>query len=433
LSHPHDEHERRIDMAGRLTYVSYQEALRKTRHAFSKLRLETEKVPLGVALGRTSAQAILADHDMPKTHVSAMDGYAFPSRMTTRASTLSPVRFTITRPPSGDRADPLKELSGSESCYIQTGAPVPRGADAVLRVEEAVVDGSELVVSKRVERWKNVMKQGGDIRIGRVIARKGGRLGPATLALVMALGRRDVEVFRIPRVGILSVGSELRTVDGPDDGRQVNNYAHLISGFLREFGAEPVLLGVSGDAPGAIHDSVSSQLNGLDMLITTGRSSVGLGDTVPAAIASLPKSEIIFHGVKLLPLRPTGVASVGGKPVCILPGHSVSAALAFFLSCVPILNIMMGAPMTGWPHTIKATSTKHVPNDRPFTALFLVQLAESNGGFSATPLSWGSNSLSNLSEANGFLTIPPRSAIKKGQGIVVTLLGDSELSRTLQS
>jgi len=415
-----------------LTYVSYREARRRVETAFSKLHLTTEKVPLDSALGRISSENVVSGRNIPSAHVSAMDGYALRSKDTSRGSAAAPTRLKVVGKANPDRSGLPAAVKGRETCYIQTGDPLPQGVDAVVRVEQAVLDGFELLVKKPLKQWKNVMKRGEDVHLGQMIVKKGGRLGPAALALMLALGRKDVEVYRLPRVGILSVGSELTTGDGSDEGKKVNNYAHLLAGFLRELGAEPVLVGVSGDSTDVIAGSISSNIEGLDMLLTTGRSSVGLGDSVAGAVASLPDSELIFHGIKMLPVRPTGVARVGRIPVCILPGHAVSATFSFFLVCVPILNLMTGIRSDARPHTIMSMSAQPITNSRPFTSVYLVRLTSSKKGFLATTMPWGSNSLASLSAAEGFVMLPPGASIRKGGEIGVTLLGDSELTSTLQ-
>jgi molybdopterin biosynthesis enzyme len=173
--------------------------------------------------------------------------------------------------------------------------------------------------------------------------------------------------------------------------------------------------------------SLVNSKDGLDMLITIGRSSVGVGDDVPEVLGSIDASQIIFHGVRLLPIRPAGLARLGRMPVCFLPGHCVSATLSFFLTAVPVLNMMGGSAFDSRPHTVRASLNTSLANDRPVGALLLVELKTSRGSFRAIPLPFGSNSLSNLARANGFLQIGPRTKLTKNSEVTVTLLGDSEL------
>ena len=122
-------------------------------------------------------------------------------------------------------------------------------------------------------------------------------------------------------------------------------------------------------------------------------------------------------------MRPTGLARIGRMPVCMLPGHCVSAAYAFFLIAVPVLNLMTGTPFDSRPHTVRASISAAVANDRPIGALTLVELGMSNGDSRATPLPWGSNSLSNLARASGFVQIEPGTKLRKDREVTVTLLG----------
>jgi len=187
-------------------------------------------------------------------------------------------------------------------------------------------------------------------------------------------------------------------------------------------------MGVAGDDPVQVRNIIEGRIDELDAIITIGGCSVGENDQTPSAF---PEG-LLFHGIRLLPIKPTGMAIVRGKPIILLPGHAVSAALSFFLVALPALNIISGLGFDARMPVIKAHAAKRFSNTHTIDALYLVRLRRSDGEYEATPLGWGSNSLSNLARANGFLRLAPAQVVEKGEAISVTLLGGLEMSRVMR-
>jgi molybdenum cofactor synthesis domain-containing protein len=219
----------------------------------------------------------------------------------------------------------------------------------------------------------------------------------------------------------------------------VNNYAHLISGFLSALGAHPILLGIAKDNQEEIAAIVQRGVEECDMVITIAGSSVGARDFTPNAILSLKHSSMMFQGMKMVPIRPAGLALVSNKPVIIVPGHAVSAALTFFVLVLPILNLLSGLPRTSRRVLLKATvEGGEFSNEKPVEALELVLLKEkesdSKGSvdYMALPLEWGSNLIQTLSKANGFVRVKPGQKIRESEEVVVQLFGGFELERIIQ-
>ncbi len=185
--------------------------------------------------------------------------------------------------------------------------------------------------------------------------------------MLIGIGKEKIKVFGVPTVGIISIGNELRTLQDPVKGGSiVNNYAHLISGFLSALGAHPILLGIAKDNQEEIAAIVQRGVEECDMVITIAGSSVGARDFTPNAILSLKDSSMMFHGMKLVPIRPAGLALVSSKPVIIVPGHAVSAALTFFALVLPILNLLSGLPPTSRRVLLKAkVEGGEFSNERP--------------------------------------------------------------------
>lgn len=358
-----------------------------------------------------------------------MDGYAIRSDDTAGANESSPASFKVrgALSPSSDR--PVSGLSEFDTYYVATGAPVPPGADAVVKVEESRRDGRNVAVSFHIQRWKNVALKGEDVRVGDVVVGRGQILNAAGVALLIAAGRTEVEVFRRPRVGILSTGDELTRLGSGEEGKRVNNYSNLIAGYLSEAGAVPVPLGVAKDDLAHIAELVERGLAELDALVTIGGSSLGVKDFTPGALMEVAGCRELFHGVRLVHVKPTGVFMAGSKPVVLLPGHAVSAALSFFLIVQPIVNILSGLEFGARAPAVGARMAEAVSNPRPLATLFLVKLVLGPDGYSAHLLRWGSNLISSLAAANGFVLVRPQSSLGRGQETTVSLLGARELSR----
>ncbi len=393
----------------------------------------SEKVPVDSSLGRVSAERVLSQVDAPMVAISAMDGYAVRSIETRGARSDSPVLFDVIGSLQPSSAKPSRRIRGRQAYYVGTGAPVPAGADTVVKIEEArAVDGG-ISVSQSLTRLKNVVPKGDDIRRGSTIINKGEVVSAAGVALLIAGGRRDLTVYRRPRIGILSTGDELTPLGREQVGKRVNNYSNLLAGFLTDAGAVPVPLGVAGDRAEEILDVVQKSIGGLDGMITIGGSSVGERDFTAAALRQARGSVEVFHGIRLIPVRPTGLYLLEERPVILLPGHCIAAALSFFLTVKPIVNLLSGLDFRSRTAMVRASLSETISNQRPIGALFLVSLTEAAGGYTASPLPWASNRLSTLSRANAFLELSPQETAEQGCEVTVELLGDQELSRIARS
>ena len=394
--------------------------------------LEFEIIPVETAIGRTSAEQIRSKLDLPRWNQSAMDGYALKADETHHASTSAPVNLVVTGSlyPSS-KAQP--RLSASTAYNTATGAPIPVGADAVVKVEETRLEGDHVSILRPITRWKNVFVKGEDFAKGKVLFEKGRTLNSSDVALLISAGVTKVRVVRKVKVGILSIGDELTSLDNSRKGKEkkktVNNYFHLLSGYLSEFGAIPSSIGICRDNKEEIAKKISGHIKNFELLLTIGGSSVGEKDLTVDALSSLPNSKLIFHGVRIVPIRPAGLAVVRGKPVVIVPANVISAALSCFLVVRPVLNALSGLPFEHGSVKIKAISETEFGNHRPISALFLTRVHQKDGTFLSNSLGFSSNINVTLSESNSFIELAPYEKIPKGAEIVVSLLGASELTR----
>ncbi len=409
--------------------ASYSDVKRKILSAIERAQTEIEMVRVDRAHGRISAETVRSKVDLPARPISAMDGYAIRSEETRQASSSNPVRFSVKGSIFPDSSR-VPRISSKDAFYVATGSSLPIGATAVVRVEHVRLEGKQVAVTRRIQRMANVSERGDDIRRGQTIVAKERMLTPSDIALLISSGVTHVKVLNLLRVGILSIGNELRRFHGkrPKAGVTYNNYMNLVSGYLLEHGAVPVPVGICPDDSKKIRSVIASKIENLDALITIGGSSVGAKDYTMDALSSLPQSTTVFHGVRLVPIRPAGLVMFRTKPVIVVPGHAVSAALTFFLIVAPVLNALLGLPLEFGKASLMAKATEEFGNSRPIDALYLVKLGKSSGEYLGTPLGWGSNLLENLSSASGYAYLKAGQKISKGESFNVFLLGSRQIS-----
>jgi molybdenum cofactor synthesis domain-containing protein len=422
----------RTDIGNYLKLLPYDEVRTRIERALSGVGLATERVPVDEALGRVSAESVHSPRDIPNCSSSMMDGYAIRSDDATKADESHPASFKVKGALSPSSQRPSSELGEFDTYYVATGAPVPPGADAVVKVEESRRSGTNVVVSFHIQKWKNVALKGEDVHAGDLVVKRGQILNAANIALLIGADRTDIEVVRRPRVGILSTGDELTRLGSGEVGKKVNNYSNLISGYLSEAGAIPVSLGVAKDERVHITELIERELAQLDALVTIGGSSMGVRDFTPTALMGIPQCGVLFHGVRLVPVRPSGVFMVGTKPVVLLPGHAVSAALSFFLIVRPIVNVLSGLEFGSRSPAVKARISEELSNPRPLGSLALVRLTSVDKEYSAKPVRWGANLVSSLADSNGYVHLEPYASLEMGQRVTVFLLGANELLRVAE-
>jgi molybdopterin molybdotransferase len=422
------------DHSNFLKLIAYDEAKKRILREFSNNHVPTELVPVDRARERICAEEIKSNSYLPDRTLAAMDGYAIDSSDTNGISSSNPLTLTVEGAlyPSSVRGLRLKN---GYTCYTATGAVLPSGADAVARIEEVRLKGDTATITHSIPKWKNVFQRGEDYKKGDVFFRKHQIFSSADVALLISLGIKKVKVFHAPKIGVLSIGDELKAFGTKENEKKtVNNYCNLISGFASELGAQVEPVGISPDNLDSIAESILHGLKTNDMLITIGGSSVGEKDLTIKAASSIPRSSLLFHGVAIVPIRPTGLVIVQGKPVVVLPANAISAAASFFLIALPTLNLLSGLFFDDRRVEINARSKESFENEKRMQALFLVRVTKAdNGTFNLSPFEWGSNLSANLARSNGFVKLERDQKVSKNDELKVTLFGASEMSRIRSS
>lgn len=301
----------------------------------------TEGVPLEAATGRVLAEEIHAQGDVPPFDRSPFDGYAFRAVDTRGADKNHPVTLTILEEvPAGSMWS--QEVTPGTATKILTGAPVPPGADAVTKYEDTEFTAETVRIFEEFSSGDNVVPQGEDVRQGQLLARTGTEIDSALLGTLAAQHITEPMVYGVPKVGVITTGSELsepgETLAG---GKIVNTNRYTFLAALKKAGCKPVVYPTPGDDPAAIAAVMDSALTECDLVITTGGVSVGDYDFTPDAMERAGARILI----RTLQLKPGGASAYGirdGKLLCGLSGNPASALTNFFAVVLPVLRRLRG-------------------------------------------------------------------------------------------
>jgi len=317
------------------------EALRLILEETPVLGLET--VAAREALGRVLAGHVVADRRLPPADNSAMDGHALRRQDAAGASPDRPVELRVAFEVAAGGAAGAS-LGPGEAVRVLTGAPIPPGADAVVRQEDTEREGDRLRVLVVPAPHEHIRDAGEDIEAGERVLEPGTPLGPAHLGVLASLGRNVVPVHQRPRVAMLSSGDELVEPDGDiTGGRIVSSNSYSLAAQCREIGAEPVYLGIARDTPEDVERHFRAGLRA-DVLVSSAGVSVGDHDYVRGVLEKIG-CQLLFWGVRIKPGYPLAFGRFereGGPLVFGLPGNPVSAMMTFEQFVRPALRKMMG-------------------------------------------------------------------------------------------
>ena len=301
------------------------------------------RVPLDDALDSVLAEPVIAPLDIPAWTNSAMDGYAARGADVRGASDTRPVRLRVVEQlPAG--SFPTRPLGPGEVARIFTGAPLPEGADTVIRQEDTDYGGETVTIVRDRDIGVNIRRVGEDIRKGSTVLAPGAELGPAQLGVLASLAVAHPMVYRRPRVAILGSGDEIVDIDQPEEilsGRKIaSSNTHTLVALVRRAGGEPVNLGIARDTPESLREHLRRALD-CDLLVTTAGISVGEHDYVRAVLDELG-AEQRFWRLRMRPGAPVGFGLVGEIPWIGLPGNPVSTMVTFELFVRPAIRQMSG-------------------------------------------------------------------------------------------
>jgi molybdopterin molybdotransferase len=383
-----------------------EEARRIFYEALPPASLPSETIPVQSSLNRILAEDVGADASVPAFEKSAMDGYAVVAEDTFGSSQTNPCLLKLVGESKIGEL-PTRVLRKGETTAIATGAPVPQGANAVVMVENTKrLDTGDVEIYAAVAPGENISHIGEDVKQGSVVLRRGRKMKPPDLGLLVALGRETVNVMRRPKVGILSTGNELLDSGPAKSGKIADVNRPVLMAMVEECGGVPLDLGIARDDPEEISKKLKRGLTSADLILVTAGTSVGKGDLVPDVLNALGKPGMLVHGIAMRPSLPTGLAVVNGRPVVSLPGLPVSAMIAFSTFVQPLILRMLGAEEDPQPK-IRARATKRIVGVPGFRTFIRVLVREKEGKLFVDPLrAPGSGILTTLTQANGMVVVP---------------------------
>jgi molybdenum cofactor synthesis domain-containing protein len=299
-----------------------------------------ETVPLEAAIGRVLARDVRCAENVPKYPRSAMDGFALRAHDVRFAGPGQPLFLRL----AGEaRPGPRETLPQGSAVRVATGAPLPIGADSVIRLEDVFLDAKAIGVSKPVTIGTDVIAVGEDIAAGTTLARAGTVINAAVLGVLATLGHERVAVYRRPTVALISTGDEVVPIGtSPRPGEVRNSNGIALAALVRSFGVETVTATHVRDDLESLESALAAALEAHDAVVVSGGSSVGARDFTTAALAKLEPPGVIVHGVRMKPGRPVLLAASGSRPIIGLPGNPTAAMLALMTLGAPIFAELSG-------------------------------------------------------------------------------------------
>jgi putative molybdopterin biosynthesis protein len=413
-----------------LEVVDRDEAIARFHRHLDLAPLGQESVTLGQAVGRILAEEVVATVDVPGFDRSNVDGFALRASDTAGASAAEPrvlaLNAEVLTPGVASR---LPVLPGTAT-VIATGGMIPRGADAVLMVEHTDFDDATgtIRVVRPAAPGQLIAFAGSDLARGETVLRRGKLLTSREIGMLAAVGRAALEVWRRPRVAVLSTGNEIVAPGAAvRQGAVYDSNAAAIAAAVEELGGDPVPLGIVPDDEAALELMLRQALEQTDLVILSGGTSKGAGDVSYRAVARLGEPGILVHGVALKPGKPLCLAVIGTKPVVVLPGFPTSAMFTFAEFAAPLIRAYGGRPAE-LAETAEATLAARVPSELGRAEFVMVSLigmpGREAGALAAYPTAKSSGAVTAFAQADGFFAIPRLSdGCPAGMRVTVRRLG----------
>lgn len=379
--------------------------------------VEDETVPLEEALGRVLAEDIVAPIDVPGFHRAAMDGYAVRAEDTFEASETSPITLKLVGSVCAGEVWKGK-LEGGSVVRISTGAPMPAGSDAVVMVEHTEEKEGSVFVYRSVSPGSNVIKKGSDVKRGERVLEKGILLKPRHTGVLSALGITHVKVVRKPKVAVISTGKEIaQPGEKLLEGMVYDINSRTIVDALRNVGCEPIWMGCAKDEEELVEFLKKSK--GFDLMITSGGSSLGGEDRMADLVKR--EGELLVHGIAVKPGKPVVMGRIHGNLLIGLPGYPMSALSDLYVIVYDVIRHIMRVRKPIQRKILARMERKVVSSVGRYQFL-PVALVKDGEGYAARPIMKGSNAITSLSSADGFVEIPENKEIVEAGEMVEVVL-----------
>ncbi len=408
MGHLHKHNQRKL--------ISVETALEKFLSSVN-FKPKIEIIPLQNASSRVLAKDVTSKIEIPSFNKASMDGFAIKSTDTKKTRKNPKFLKIIGKIFAGD--EKKKSIQIGEAIAIATGSPLPDGADAVIMIEDVIINNDEIKITKKVKKQSNVALRGEEVRKNQLILKKGTWLTPQDVGLIASIGLNQISVFKRPLVGILATGNELaKPGTNLKKGKIFESNRIVIAELIKQMGGKIQDLGICKDEKKVIEKKIKKGLQN-DLLVITGGSSVGERDFVPKILNDLGKPGIIVKGVSMKPGSPVTLAMIRKTPIIVCPGFPVSSFFAFFLFGNSILKQMLFTKGPPIPE-IQARMENIVKTQQNVTNFVRVKIRKIKDVYFARSVSTAdSRLLITLTDSDGVIVVKNRKELQKGELVKV--------------
>ena len=382
------------------TFISFDEALDLTLTLVSAG--ETEVLPLDQLTGKILSEDMVAQVDSPSVSTSRKDGYAVISSDLSQATSENPVELILAGHLSaGDIAD--SQISSGQAVRVTTGAPLPKGADAVLSEEFCELSADTILAYNTAEEGRNILERGTDIRLNETVAVKGEKLLPALIGLFASAGFDRAPVYKVPKVAVIASGDEVVAPGKPlPDGKLYASNMIEICSWLSFYGLSYIAV-LGGDSKQEIQYAITSQLSEADAFITSGGAWGSERDLILDVVEDL-SWQGVYRRVRMGPGKPAGFGLLEKKPFFILPGGPPSNEMAFLQLALPALMKMKGETSFSFP-VVRAQLSETVSGHKDWTQFIHARLEKGKNKLIVKPAKLKSRLIS-MARKEALIIIP---------------------------
>ncbi|PKL18411.1 MAG: hypothetical protein CVV49_05995 [Spirochaetae bacterium HGW-Spirochaetae-5] len=387
---------------------------------------KSEKIDLFNSYGRTLFKDAIAESNVPPSNNSAMDGYAVFTEDLAAAEKNTPALLKIIDEVQAGYEFKGDSLKSGTAVRIMTGAPIPEGADSVIPFEETEESGDIVKVFKKTSIHENIRFAGEDIKKGNIVLKAGTRIDSAEIGLLSSINMKEIEVYKKPKVGIISTGDELAEPGLNNSGKIINSNAYVLYSEVQKYGGNPVYAGIVKDNYEDVKNCFLRMMDN-DIIISSGGVSMGRYDFIPDVLKELG-IDIKIEKVMMKPGKPIIFGTTGKKIFFGLPGNPVSVMVSFMQFVRPAILKMTGNYKISKP-VLKAITTE-VITKKAGRKHFIRGVFHIKDGklFVSTTGPQGSGILTSMSSANCLIIVPEEiELIKIGESVDIQLTGHSEI------
>ncbi|MFQ6050348.1 MAG: molybdopterin biosynthesis protein [Candidatus Hydrothermarchaeota archaeon] len=368
---------------------------------------QKENISISKAHKRVLAEDVFSKIDVPPFDRSTMDGFAVIAEDTYSATQENPVRLKIVE---------NEELKRGECVYVNTGSPIPDGANAVVMVEYGETHGESVLIHRGVKPGENIIYTGSDIKLGELLLRESKLLEVKEIGILASAGIEEVSVYKKPKVAIISTGNELQEIgEELEPGKVYDVNTHILSSAVEECGGMPAPIGIVEDSYDKIKNSILGSTDS-DIILVSGGTSRGREDLVYRVVGDI--GDIYFHGLAVKPGKPTFFGKIRDKPIFGLPGNPFSAITIFDLIVAPMIRWLCGLKnpkkivvKAKLPHNI-VSKGRHE---------FLPVKIRKGRNTVAYPIISSSSSVKSFLLADGYFEIPQNAVLFEGEEVDVIM------------